>query len=99
MQIIVFKTAYPGDQIFHFFWQTNLLVVKFQVDLRNSAVSIWVAWIQYSKYEYQLCYKLTICARAIFERRETTDELIGQYAESPVVNLLIVFLTLDHLRW
>ena len=27
-------------------------------------------------------FKLTICARAIFERRRTTDELKRQYAES-----------------
>ena len=38
--------AYSGDQIFHFFWQTDLLVVKFQVDLRNSAVCVWVVWFQ-----------------------------------------------------
>jgi hypothetical protein len=38
-------------------------------------------------------FKLTICARQIFEMRETTDELIRQLPREPSL------LTFDHLRW
>jgi len=42
LKIILFKTilfkteGLLGDQTFHFFWQMNALVVKFQIILRNA---------------------------------------------------------------